>query len=357
MKTTTIASMMLLLASTTAISQITITSSDMPSVGQSNLLNTALDLEIDFTSTGANQTWNFSSLTPMYQVQRTYSNVSDGGMLVQFTFGPLAGNYSASYFTEAVDMDLSQLGGVLPIQVDNISQYYKKTSGSLKTVGFSASVSGTAIPAKSDTIETKYELPLNFGDNYNSRGYTFINAAPIYDAQVKQYRQRTSVVDGWGTIVTPMGSFQALRIKHRINEQDSIDLTGTWMGIAQPTKYEYEWLAAGKTEPVFKINTRMMNNSEVVTNIEYMTDEPLASNSLTSTDFTVFPNPVKESLTISTDAMIERLIIVDGTGKVVMEEYTLTSGSKVDIRELPAGIYQIIAERMGERRIQKLVKQ
>ena len=355
--TTTIASIAMIIASSMANSQITITQNDLPSVGQSKLINSAMDLEIDFTTTGANKTWNFASISPLSQAQRSYESPLSGGLLVTFTFGPTAGNYAATYSAPAVDLDLSQVSGLLPITVENVKQFYKKSATALNTVGYSAEISGQGVPVKSDTIETKYVLPLTFGASYSSRGYTYLNTSPLYTAEVKQFRQRSSEVDGWGTVVTPLGSFPALRVKHRITEQDSLNLTGNWLGLNQPVKFEYEWLAAGKSEPVFKITTRMVNNSEIVSGIEYLTDVVLDANTLGSIELNMYPNPVKDQLTIQSDEMLDVLQIIDLNGKVVLTQENVMSGTSFNIGELTSGIYQIVAERAGVRQMHKIVKQ
>ena len=358
MKTSTILVMSVLLCtSLRTIGQITISQNDLPAVGNSKLINSAIDLNADYTTTGANQTWDFSTLEPQSQSNRSYSAVSSGGFLITFTFGPMAGNYAASFLTPAVDFDLSQFTSFLPVEIDNINQFYKKSATSYNTVGYSVEVSGQGIPVKSDTIEQRYVLPLNFGDSYNSRGYTYLNTAPIYTAELKQYRQRSSTVDGHGTVNTPMGTFQALRVKHQIMEQDSVNLTGTWMGFNQPTKFEYEWLAAGQGEPVLKISTRIVAGVEVVSSVEYLTDQPLAVEQLSANSMQFYPNPVQDKVTVQTDKTIDDLTIIDVNGRVVSRLTNVVSGTSIDFSAFTSGVYQLVGVSDGGTQIQRVVKQ
>src|SRR5690606_32965204 len=114
----------------------------------------------------------------------------------------------------------------------------------------SASINGTGLPIKSDTIETRYKFLLNFGDVHYSRGYTKLDMNPIYDAVWLQYRQRNTEVDGWGSVTTPYGTFDVLRVKHTITERDSLrfEIFGnqTWIPIPVPQSNIYEWITNGE---------------------------------------------------------------------------------------------------------------
>ena len=67
-----------------------------------------------------------------------------------------------------------------------IYQFSKKTTDSITSIGYAVSVSGTEVPFKSDTIETRYKFPLNYGDQYSSRGYSLMDLNPVYNGVLKQ---------------------------------------------------------------------------------------------------------------------------------------------------------------------------
>ncbi len=341
----------------TTNSQITITQSDVPSVGQSNLVNTSMDLQIDYASTGADHVWDFSDLTPLSQSVRSYSNVSSAGLIVGFVFGSFAGNYAASYYGKAIDFDLSAVSALLPIQIDNINQFYKKSASSLSSIGYSVEVQGQNIPFKSDTIERKYSFPLTYGDSYSSRGYTLVNTEPLFEAILIQYRQRSSEVDGFGSIRTPYQSFNAIRVKHRIEEQDSVNFNATWLGINQPIRYEYEWLANGQVEPVLKISTIEVAGQEVVSSVEYLTDQPFLGLESLESFIHFYPNPVTDVLTVNSDVQLDVLEIVDLNGKIVYSQNSVNSGTNISLNHLVSGVYQVVGYKDGLKRVERLIKQ
>ena len=67
-----------LLAPLFAFSQITITESDFSDASDTALVSLAVDLNIDYASTGSNFTWDFSSLTHISQEVKEFRNRSLG---------------------------------------------------------------------------------------------------------------------------------------------------------------------------------------------------------------------------------------------------------------------------------------
>ena len=98
-----------------------------------------------------------------------------------------------------LDTKKSILGAVMEVQkTDDVLAIYDARIESLVV-----DIEGNEVPVKSDTIETRYKFPLQYGDAYSSRGYTHLDMNPFYNGIWVQYRQRSSLVDGWGSITTP----------------------------------------------------------------------------------------------------------------------------------------------------------
>lgn len=308
--------------------QITVTVSDMSDGGDTAWISTALDPAIDFASTGANYTWDFSGLTPNSQELKEYHNISDASFLAQSVFGFFAPSaYQATNFVSSTAIPLDQISTFLPITISDIVAFSKNATSEVNSIGFSMTIEGIEVPFKSDTIETRYALPLNYGDSYSSHGYSNIDMNPIYNGIWRQHRFRSSNVDGWGTITTPYGTFNALRIDHAIQESDSIymDLLGSgmWIPLPIPDSHEYEWWTNGEKEPILRITTNVVFGNEAVTKIEYR-DFQMASSldEIEMANITVYPNPVTD-----------RLFINGLTSEVNYTIYNL-QGEKVDAGQL-----------------------
>ncbi len=327
-----------------SFSQITINSTHMPVVKDTLRVSRAVLVStLDFQSTGANYSWNFASLQSDNQKLNTYSPVSSSGSLTQLVFGSFAAaSHKASYYLPNEDLPLNNLPAGMPITISDINQFLKVNSDSLTMPGLSMKVNGQAIPAKADTIETKYKFPLNFGDVHSSRGYINLDLNPIYDAQWRQHRQRTTEVDGWGQITTPFGTFDVLRIHHRIVESDSFRVSfgpiNNWIGLPIPVAHEYEWRAMEEKEPILLIKTSETAGNETITAIEYR-NEFILGVTENVLSFNIYPNPATSHLTIESKSILQEYQIVSTDGRIVQKGMLNGTINNLDVQSLESGSY------------------
>ena len=346
---------LLLFAPLFSYSQITVDVNDFADGGDTVRFSATNNPGIDYSTTGANVTWDFSDLNAESQELTNFKDPSTAGPLVSFTFGTFADpEYQATNYYKATDIPLDMAGQFLPITINEVNQFARHTNNSASLVGLAINVEGNDIPVPSDTIETKYVFPLNYGDSYSSRGYTNLDMNPIFNLIWIQYRQRSSTVDGWGTVTTPYGSFDALRVKHEITELDSvfIDLTGTpmWIELPVPLSVEYEWLSKNELAPILSIRISLAGGNETVTQIKYKDiylglDASITENTL---QLNIGPNPVEDDLFINGLEGNAPYQIVTLEGKVIrsgiVQDENLVSNagiSRVDMRGLNTGIYLI----------------
>ena len=328
--------------------QITLNNPDFSDAGDTVRVSIAVpDSSIDYFTTGPNQNWDFSSLLAESQELRNYRDVSNASFLVQFQFGNSASvEYQASNYIENNDIPLDQLGSFLPVNISAIYGFSKNSSDSITALGYSLEIDGFEVPIQSDTIETRYKFPLNYNDSYSSRGYTYLDMNPIYNGIWIQYRQRNSVVDGWGTITTPYGTFDALRVKHEINETDSIylDLFGTpqWISLPIPQVTEYEWIANGEYEPILRISTSAAFGNETVTEVSYKDyylglDASLPDLKL---DVSYYPNPTADKVHFMIEGNLAFFEIITVQGEVIRSG-KLNSSDIINMEDLPTGYYLV----------------
>lgn len=325
-------------------SQITITSADFANAGDTVIMSKATDNSIDYSTTGANYSWDFSYLNFDNQFRRDFFPATNLPLLINFVFGTAAPtNYRATYFLPSTELPIDQASAFLPVTISNLDQYTRKTTDSITSIGYSMKINGNGVPVKSDTIETRYAFPLNYGDMHSSRGYTKLDMNPIYNAVWIQHRHRLTEVDGWGEISTPYGSFDVLRVKHTITETDSIriDFMGneTWIPIPVPESHIYEWIANGEQDAIMRIVTNLIGGNETVTSIEYKDYNLTASLESNSLDYEIYPNPVREELHVKTGGSNERYLIIDTKGSVV-QSGTLTGS--INVSQLPNGIFELV---------------
>lgn len=330
----------------TALTQITLQVNDFATSDDTVRLSLANPITIDLQNTGANAVWDFSQLSAQSQSLINYNPIGFGSLLIIATYGPIAATpYKATYFNLTNDLPLDQFSAFLPIELSNLSQYTRRTSSQINSIGYSIDVQGQGLPFKSDTIETRYELPLHFNDTYTSRGYTYIDLNPATDIKFIQHRERTSVVDGWGTVTTPLGTFQALRIRHDITENDSIYQTffgaGTWIAPPSFVTTEYEWWTTGKKEFLVKATVGGFGQNGGAATIEYQ-DIYLgldASTDEVNFTFDFYPNPAAEWCFFKSSIPFDLIELTDLNGQVVAQHHNAALNGYFDISELQTGTY------------------
>ncbi|MGB0933300.1 MAG: T9SS type A sorting domain-containing protein [Lishizhenia sp.] len=338
----------LLLTTNSVFGQISISANDFNQDAADYVLSQSIETNLNTTTTGSNVTWDFSSLSANSQYTDSYLSMSTAPFFVQALFGPFAPTeYKADYYKSASTLPFDLLPPALPLTIEDVNQFTKITPDSLTYIGFSLVANGQEIPFRSDTVEKGYEFPLEFGNTYSSRAYTEADLNPIFDARFIQYKQRSSFVDGWGTITTPYGTFSALRVKHSISEIDSVYIAfggvGSWLQLPVPNSTIYEWWTNNEDIPLLTITTQDVLGQEQISSVEYK-DNPQPGLGLTSenqhTDIKV-SNPVKNVLHIYSEKQLIKATLYDLNGKKVIQNNGL---KEMDVSNLPNGFYQLLVE-------------
>lgn len=338
--------------------QITLTQSDFPDAKDTLVSSQAISFQIDYASTGPNYTWDFSNLSFLSQIKRIYQPLAGTPLLVNMAYGPFAVTaYRSSYYAPYLDLPLAQIGQILPIEIGDVNQYTKKSTPRLSYVGYSLSISGQGVPMKSDTIETKYYFPLDYGADYTTKGYTYFDLSMFIDAQWMQKRKRHTVVDGWGSITTPYGTFDVLRVQHRVEETDSIGYTGTVFGLDIPVTYEYEWIAKNEKTPILRITTTELMGNETVVSIEYKDYDFLNIESLATDKLIVYPNPATNELNLSWKLGRKNVKVYQLDGTLVCDFSFDEKVEKFNISDLASGMYFLSIECEGESSTTSFIKE
>lgn len=326
--------------------QVTLNEVDFPNAGDTIRYSKISTISGDYTTSGSALLWDFSGLVPDSQYVKKYNPITTNALLVYSTFGAFAPTkYRASYANENKDLPLDQLSQFLPVAISEINSYTRSIADSITALGYSITTSGQVIPFKSDTIETKYKFPLSYGSFYNSKGYTYVDLNPIADFKFKQYRKRTSQVDANGTLITPFGSFDVLRVKHDIEEIDSVYQTflgtGFWFGLPKSSTTEYEWFTSGKKDVLLKIVVLNSNGISQIQSVEYQDIYRNLSSSLTElkNNVLVYPTVVDDRLTIVSQEKLVQFEMVDLHGNIVLQEIVNEPINTINTNKLNRGVY------------------
>lgn len=241
-----------------ALGQITIVSTDLPLIGdtiprQQDTLTVSTE-----GPSGANQIWDFSnaaahvvnntailnpSATP-YSSNFSGSNMAmsnDGASYVYLS------SYTDSFITDGAAGDLLGTGEILKAQFKpslTLNKYPTAYGNNYQdTYGFDVSADGSSFNILLDSIRLKH-------------------SATVYDT-----------VDGWGTIITPTGSYNSLRVKRIEYSIDSIwtlpvfGFPPAWAFLDAfiDTATTYSWLAKEGKLAIAELNFDTLDNPNVLT--------------------------------------------------------------------------------------------
>ncbi|MFD1871600.1 hypothetical protein [Hymenobacter bucti] len=303
----------------------TITAADMPAAGDSLRLSLTAALPATappLTRNGANQTWNYAGLTAASQRVERYadlSTVTDFTLL--FTFNN-AFTGAANRATLVAPRNLPiPAGTTFPVPITNPQEFFNSSAADFRSVGYGATLNGTTLPvtyasrAQQDVI---YRFPLTFGsapEVINSLLTTPAVAAST--GYFSQRRQRTNQVDGWGTLTTPFGTFQTVRVVSTLLDHDSLSVGGApGQALDLPLTRQYKWLANGVRVPVLTITTTTVAGQETVAAAEYRDSYrrvvALASRGASGPDLGAAPNPSA----VGTEL---RLLVPAGSGPLTVQ--------------------------------------
>ncbi len=182
---------LLAVASTTA--QISITSSSAPSAGLVITTRTVDSVWLanqNFGMPGANRTWNFAN--PVY----------NGPASESVRYVAASGTPNFAKFPTAT------LAGVVADDDGAVYNYYQATPTQFSVLG---SVAGSEVTTFSPALAA-IQFPTNYQSNYNASANVSITGGDLAGAGTVT---DSVTADAWGSITTPLGTFQCLRVIDR----------------------------------------------------------------------------------------------------------------------------------------------
>jgi hypothetical protein len=292
--------------------QITITSAELPSVGDT-YIQVAVSTVISPGPAGANQTWDFSSLS---------------GTATPYGYVSLAASQDQASFPNANLVE----------GVSGAENYFKKNATEFSIEGQFVVNSVRSIFTDSKEF---YVLPITYNDVFNE---TFSGSIENI-AQGQTFTADGTVqitADGHGTLILPYGTVtDVLRIR---------------------TTYEYDIIFQGI--PFYGINDTIYtwrnldNNATLASHTVSYTDNTLSLESMSYLDqssfsttgvnelataelFSMYPNPATSTLTVVNSVDNGTVTIFDMSGRMVHTQAIATETEQVDVADLPAGMYMV----------------
>ena len=320
-----------LLLSQSAVAQITINRSNFGNlIGKTYVaVHTETNVEdISIGNAGPNQTWNFSAL--INDFEDTISFVNPASL-------PCVSEFPTSNLALAQDD-----GGSFLIDNDNAIQY----------IGLCEvdSVNGNFL-IKYSPAETIVSFPVAYNTTNSGQSVSIskeVSDIPGVDSlRFTFINNYNSVIDGWGNVTTPIGTFPCLRKKQINIFTDDVEFKvgGIWVSDGESpadTSIYYDFYSqnsifiAGFSQDVSGVTTTAAYFKSGLVGVQ-----PVAKN---TNAFHVYPNPSKGKFTFKGEKTGLKTIRIFNQLGVEIANHTLEEGSKaIDLTTFPSGIYQLKA--------------
>lgn len=328
--------------------QITITNSSLPNIGDTIRYSIAnLNSVGDYTSTGANYVWHFDTLKVIGQGRRDFTNVTPYSMF----FGP-------TKFGEKVrDTIVSQnIPGFGMITITDFYQFYRNLPTVFDVEGAGVKINNVPVPSFYSDKDELYFLPLQYGQRDSS---TFKFSTPTTTAIPIVYKKsgyRITEADGWGTITTPYGTFNCLRVVTTQYSKDTIIFNSTFGSIPvgfNNYQRSYQWLTTSEKIPVLEVSGNISNMGNFTPALVRFRDnyKVVGINETTKNmeKLNVFPNPSNGVFKIENifPSNNIRVSIFNAYGQNVLNitEYTgFTDEIEIDVSHLSNGNYNGVVQ-------------
>lgn len=329
----------------TTQAQMIINSGDMPVPG------TVITMTEDTTpsgampvfTTGANVNWDFTALSNQVPSTIAFVDPSTTPYYSSFpgsTLCYMAADSMFGYLYSNNDYAVALGARVMMDTIEIIMNY--DPDDTLFTFPFTYGTTMESHPCG--------EVKMFYGDSINfGMGNIYIDSIRMtlcYD--------KNTVVDGWGNVATPFGTYETLRsTRVEFEEQEiAINYMGMWIPLSSSsdTTLVIEWNMKNTGIPLISVYAEPSDSS--IKRIEWLTVPPSFGfdDIVASNDLNIYPNPVADEATISFDGEIPEVItITDISGREIFNfEINNQTKIKIDVSDIDPGMYFIVAAKRGQ---------
>ena len=342
--------------------QITIGLADMPKAGDTLRVSYSNDT-LNPLLTDTNHTWNYSYLKPYAQ----WVNKFDAPSSFVSPFNLLFNIFNTSYGQEQYTPDSVPFIGIKP---GNSYSFFKESATRHKQIGTGLTINSLPVPFMYNPHDTVYRFPVKYGniDSSDAKFGLQIPGIGYYGQKI----HRVNYVDGWGTLITPFGTFQTLRVKSLLTIKDTIaDTSGIGFTIPRPLQYEFKWLKQGGKIPYMQVTANNVAGKPVVSQIAYR--DSIRDSVIyigihevhnPNFNFQIFPNPASNYCLMEyllTENKSVNIDLFDISGRKIMNLLNTkqNSGKHIEIinlsaKNIKAGIYFVrmqVGEKVGNAKL------
>ena len=327
---------------------ITLGNTNMPGSGDTlRYTNFQLASAGNYTQTGMNFNWDFSDVSSTTEGVRDFKAASGTPYYLFFL--------SQGEYGEKIADTL--VGGTGTLSITKYYDFYKKQTtpaNAFVADGAGMTISGIPVPSYYSDKDELYNFPMTF-PKYDSTTFKFSTlSTTLIPIKYTKAGYRVTVVDGWGTVVTPYGTENCLRL---ITTQYSKDTTVITLPIATipPIKIgvdnfqrSYQWMSLNSKIPFVEITGNLVGTNYTPTTLRYrgFKKGDISTVGLKEEEnnpkINVYPNPVKDQLYLQTKGIVDggyEIYSLDGKQISTLKTVYFENKAALNVSSLEAGVY------------------
>lgn len=337
-------------------SSLTLTSTHFPSSGDTLRYSNATVASVgNYTQTGANFNWNFANLVFTSQGRRDFVPSSQTPYFLFFL--------SFTGFAEKISDAL----GAGPLTINDYYNFYKKQTTPVNAFiadGSGMTFSSIPVPNYYSNKDEMYVFPLTY-QKYDSTTFKFSTISnSLIPITYSKTGFRISQIDGWGTVTTPFGTENCLRMVTTQYSQDTIKNTIVPFPLGFPNNQRsYQWLTATSKIPFLEVTGSLIGNNFTPTTVRYRDSyqNPNGLNEYSDLSaMQLYPNPGKDKLWLNFNRKGDFLVeILDLSGKTIKSGSfnSENMGQSLDIIDLSSSVYIIKVTEKQKTYFYKFIKE
>lgn len=316
-------------------------------------------LDFDLETAGGDLEWDITDFESAAEQVEFYEDIADMGFFYQLVFSnPGSPEVLATHAIESVDLEGIDVDIDLPVELSDVYQFYRNDTTGYYEVGLAFSVSGFPLVTPYDDTDRIYKFPLTF-DERDTSSVAFEIELPTLGFY-GQDGMRYSHVDAWGTLTTPYGEYEVLRVRAErlITDTISISEFGIEQTIERPLQIDYAWISPDHPGEILRVST--IEGQVVSIELLLDEDEDVVSTKQTDGDpamVRISPNPASTAVTAHFPADLGTYFITDLTGKTVASGPVRGGSHVIDVSAFAAGVYLLgFTSTEGHFAVAKLVR-
>ena len=327
---------------------ITLGNTNMPGSGDTlRFTNFQLASAGNYTQTGVNFNWDFSNVVSTTEGVRDFKSAS---ATPYYLFFLAQGEYGEKIADTLV-------GGTGTLTITKYYDFYKKQTNPVNAFvadGAGMTISGVPVPSYYSDKDELYNFPMTF-PKYDSTTFKFSTlSTTLIPIKYTKAGYRVTVVDGWGSVITPYGTENCLRL---ITTQYSKDTTVVTLPIPgfPPLKIgvdnfqrSYQWMSLNSKIPYVEITGNLVGTNYTPTTTRYRGYKKTTTSTVglkeevNAQDIRLFPNPVHNQLFLQTNGKSEEsyeIYSLDGKQVLSLKTTFFDNKPTLNVAGLDAGVY------------------